>query len=396
MRTINPLRKLKSIKRGQLLFSIRHVLILLLLASFHITANATDQDGDGIEDSEDNCIEVTNPAQRDSNGDGYGNRCDADLDGNLVVNSADFILLRNRMYSDDPDADSNGDGMVNLADYILFRDQLNQLPGPSGTVSEPVVNENINFNQQQRLIADQFISIFENGTPEIQYDYAENIGDGRGITAGRAGFTSATGDMLIVIEKYSEIKPGNSLAIYIEELKYLEELRYEVGDRQGSASTENLDGLIEAWEENSQRETFRNVQDAVVSELYLQPARKKAKKIGARLPLTLLSLYDTNIMHGESGLNEIIKEATRRTNNLLPKGGANEISWLKNFNKYRKKVMLADDTWKDAVARVTELQDLIKAQNYQLKKFKMVIKAYDDETHNLPVNSNNNNNSSTH
>ncbi len=397
MRTINPLRKLKSIKRGQLLFSIRHVLILLLLASFHITANTAntaDQDDDGIEDSEDNCIEVTNPAQRDSNEDGYGNRCDADLDGNLVVNSADFILLRNRMYSDDPDADLNGDGMVNLADYILLRDQLNQLPGPSGTVSEPVVNENINFNQQQRLIADQFISIFENGTPEIQYDYAENIGDGRGITAGRAGFTSATGDMLIVIEKYSEIKPGNSLAIYIEELKYLEELRYEVGDRQGSASTENLDGLIEAWEENSQRETFRNVQDAVVSELYLQPARKKAKKIGARLPLTLLSLYDTNIMHGESGLNEIIKEATRRTNNLLPKGGANEISWLKNFNKYRKKVMLADDTWKDAVARVTELQDLIKAQNYQLKKFKMVIKAYDDETHNLPVNSNNN--SSTH
>jgi hypothetical protein len=37
----------------------------------------------------------------------------------------------------------------------------------------------------------QITSTFENSTLELQYDYVENIGDGRGITAGRAGFTSA-------------------------------------------------------------------------------------------------------------------------------------------------------------------------------------------------------------
>ena len=52
------------------------------------------------------------------------------------------------------------------------------------------------LNPEQRHRADALISIFENGTPKIQYGYAENIRDGRGITAGRAGFTTATGDAL--------------------------------------------------------------------------------------------------------------------------------------------------------------------------------------------------------
>ncbi len=44
---------------------------------------------------------------------------------------------------------------------------------------------------QKRVIADQLVSVFENDTPIIQYGYAKKMHDGRGITAGRAGFTSA-------------------------------------------------------------------------------------------------------------------------------------------------------------------------------------------------------------
>ena len=47
------------------------------------------------------------------------------------------------------------------------------------------------LNAEQRSRADQLVSIFENGTPLIQYDYAENLDDGRGVTVGQVGFTTA-------------------------------------------------------------------------------------------------------------------------------------------------------------------------------------------------------------
>jgi chitosanase len=50
--------------------------------------------------------------------------------------------------------------------------------------------------------AEQIISSFENSTTVIQYGYAENLHDGRGITAGRAGFTSGTDDLLAVVQLY--------------------------------------------------------------------------------------------------------------------------------------------------------------------------------------------------
>jgi len=241
--------------------------------------------------------------------------------------------------------------------------------------------EIVDLNAEQRLIADQFISIFENGTTKIEYDYAQNIDDGRGITAGRAGFTSGTGDMLIVIEKYTKIKPDNILKKYIPELKHLEKLRYEDGDKEGSASTKNLQGLVEAWKTSSSDSDFRKIQDEVVDELYFNPALEKANKLGLKYPLSLLSLYDTNIQHGENGLDRLIKKTG---NNTSPKDGYDEIEWLREFNEHRKVELNKDSTWRDSIVRVTELLDLIDEGNTQLKPFTMTIEEYDDEKHVLP------------
>jgi CSLREA domain-containing protein len=41
-----------------------------------------DRDGDGIADTSDNCVDVANPAQLDSDHDGIGDSCDHDTDGN--------------------------------------------------------------------------------------------------------------------------------------------------------------------------------------------------------------------------------------------------------------------------------------------------------------------------
>ncbi len=121
------------------------LLLILLTASFQSISDGLNQDidGDGIADSYDNCIEVANINQRDTDGDGYGNLCDADLDDNLIINAADFILLRNRLNSNNPDADLNGDGIVNAADFILLRNQLNSPPGPSAVADGILVNQPI-------------------------------------------------------------------------------------------------------------------------------------------------------------------------------------------------------------------------------------------------------------
>lgn len=95
-------------------------------------AGAVDTDGDGIPDASDNCTLVANADQRDTNGDGFGNICDPDLNDNGFVNAADQAILRSRLGTADPDADLDGNGVVNAADIGILRPYLGQPPGPSG------------------------------------------------------------------------------------------------------------------------------------------------------------------------------------------------------------------------------------------------------------------------
>ncbi|MEL7238556.1 MAG: thrombospondin type 3 repeat-containing protein, partial [Planctomycetota bacterium] len=93
-----------------------------------------DSDADGIVDESDNCTLISNPDQRDSNGDGFGNACDADLNNDGVVNVLDLGELRLVFFGDDADADFNGDGVVNIIDLGVLRAGFFLPPGPSGLV----------------------------------------------------------------------------------------------------------------------------------------------------------------------------------------------------------------------------------------------------------------------
>jgi hypothetical protein len=91
-----------------------------------------DDDGDAIANSFDNCTAIPNPDQRDTNGDGYGNLCDGDLNGSELVTAADWAIMRSRLNTVNADADLNGSGLVTQTDINILRGQLNRRPGPSG------------------------------------------------------------------------------------------------------------------------------------------------------------------------------------------------------------------------------------------------------------------------
>jgi len=109
--------------------------------SVNVVAAEEDTDGDGVPDTQDNCIDIPNgpgdiatagPSQNDTNGDGFGNRCDGDLNNDGLVTVTDFLILRGVLNSVDEDADLNGDGLVTVTDFLILRNSLNQPPGPSG------------------------------------------------------------------------------------------------------------------------------------------------------------------------------------------------------------------------------------------------------------------------
>ncbi len=96
-----------------------------------------DTDEDGVPDNADNCTLLVNPAQCDSDGDGYGNRCDADMNNNGSTNAQDTALFRQQLGKPSVGpafntADLNCNGAVNAQDTALFRQLLGSPPGPSG------------------------------------------------------------------------------------------------------------------------------------------------------------------------------------------------------------------------------------------------------------------------
>lgn len=96
-----------------------------------------DTDADGIEDYLDNCTLASNASQVDSDADGYGNRCDGDLNGDQATNAQDYTLFRLQLGLPSlapvfNPADINANGVVNAQDYVMFRQLLGKPPGPSG------------------------------------------------------------------------------------------------------------------------------------------------------------------------------------------------------------------------------------------------------------------------
>lgn len=235
----------------------------------------------------------------------------------------------------------------------------------------------IPLDQPRKVLADKVISCFENDNPEIQYGYIEDLNDGRGYTAGRAGFTSGTGDMVVVVQLYTDSVPSNVLAQYLPELYTLA--------ASSSGSVANLGGLPAAWATAAADPVFCYFQDRVSDSLYYQPAVEHARDIGANYPLTLLCLYDACIQHGDGddpdGLQAMIDRATKKARGT-PAEGVSEAKWLHEFNQVREHTLKhpsnedTKDEWKESVGRVHALEDLRKDGNFLLDRAQIEVNPY--------------------
>src|SRR4051812_24259803 len=184
----------------------------------------------------------------------------------------------------------------------------------------------------QHLRADKLISEFENSTQVIQYCYVEALEDGRGYTVGRAGFTSATGDLLEVAEMYTHEVPDNPLADLLPRLRELA--------ANGDGSNDGLEALPDAWKETCKDPRQRAIQDAVVDREYYNPAVKLWRKYGLKLPLSLAAIYDADIQHGAGpdpdGVPAMLKRTVKRAHGSPRNGRAGEKRFLREFIRERR------------------------------------------------------------
>lgn len=75
-----------------------------------------DTDGDLIPDYRDNCVEDENTSQKDLDGDGKGDACDNDIDGDGWSNGEDACDTRDCLFQWAPCYDCDGDGVNNQVD----------------------------------------------------------------------------------------------------------------------------------------------------------------------------------------------------------------------------------------------------------------------------------------
>jgi len=219
------------------------------------------------------------------------------------------------------------------------------------------------FDAAQRTRALQLISVFENGTPELQYGYVEDLDDGRGFTCG-LGFTTATGDAHDVVVRYQDAVGDNVLTPFLPELERLASL--DEGD--GADDTSGLNGFADAWQAASADAEFRVAEDAVVDDNNVEPALAHWRDLGHQSALSLFALLDAVWMHGDGDDLDGVPALIDRTC-VDP---ADEENWLRTFLAVRANDMLqpantaTKEEWTAALPRIDVQEDLLNDGNVDL------------------------------
>ncbi|MFI5912862.1 chitosanase [Dactylosporangium sp. NPDC051541] len=208
-------------------------------------------------------------------------------------------------------------------------------------------------------IAMQLVSSAENSSLDwkAQYKYIEDIGDGRGFTGGIIGFCSGTGDMLDLVEAYTQRVPANPLAQYLPALRKV----------NGSASHAGLDGFPAAWAKAAADPQFTKAQDDERDRVYFNPAVAQAKADGVGV-LGQFAYYDAMVMHGPGpdadSFGGIRKAALAKAK--APAQGGSESAYLTAFLDARATAMRTEAAHSDTSRVDTAQRQFLQQGNLDL------------------------------
>ncbi|MGW0882424.1 chitosanase [Streptomyces sp. NPDC002671] len=226
----------------------------------------------------------------------------------------------------------------------------------------------------KKEIAMQLVSSAENSSLDwkAQYKYIEDIGDGRGYTAGIIGFCSGTGDMLDLVQLYTDRKPGNVLAKYLPALRRV----------NGTDSHRGLDpDFPRDWRRAAQDTAFQRAQNDERDRVYFNPAVAQGKTDGLRA-LGQFCYYDAIVMHGDgddpTSFRNIRKRALRSAK--PPAQGGKETTYLNAFLDARVWAMKQEEAHSDTSRVDTEQRVFLRKGNLDLRT-PLDWKVYGDSYH---------------
>ncbi|MGW7524180.1 chitosanase [Streptomyces sp. NPDC054783] len=247
---------------------------------------------------------------------------------------------------------------------LLVSQRATAAPAAASGLDDPAKKE----------IAMELVSSAENSSLDwkAQYKYIEDIGDGRGYTAGIIGFCSGTGDMLDLVQLYADRKPGNVLAKYLPALRKV----------NGSDSHSGLDpNYPRDWRKAAQDAVFQQCQNDERDRVYFNPAVAQGKTDGLRA-LGQFCYYDAIVMHGDgddpTSFRNIRKRALRSAK--PPAQGGDETTYLDAFLDARVWAMKQEEAHSDTTRVDTEQRVFLRKGNLDLNT-PLDWKVYGDSYH---------------
>ncbi|MFJ2769110.1 chitosanase [Streptomyces sp. NPDC087300] len=245
-------------------------------------------------------------------------------------------------------------GAAAVAGPLIATQTATATPTSSGTAAGGL------DDPAKKEIAMQIVCSAENSSLDWkkQYGYIEDIDDDRGYTAGIIGFCSGTGDMLDLVELYTERKPNNVLAKYLPALREVD----------GTPSHEGLDPTYtKDWAKAAKDPDFQKAQNDERDRVYFNPAVKQGKTDGIGV-LGQFAYYDAIVMHGDGGdstsFSNIRKRALRSAK--TPAQGGDEVKYLNAFLDARVWAMKQEEAHEDTSRVDTAQRVFLKKGNLNL------------------------------
>lgn len=230
-------------------------------------------------------------------------------------------------------------------------------------------NGNSLDDRVKKEIAFELVSSAENSSLKWsdQYGYIEwnvegNATDNRGYTGGLIGFCSGCGDMTEVVQKYTDLKPGNALEPYIPALQRQAQLG------QGKTTQDGLGtAFVDAWKAAASDSKFQQAQMFILDNEYFDPAVSAAKSDGVGT-LGQFIYYDAIVMHGpgddSKSFGGIRAAAIKKAK--PPAQGGDQAAYLNAFMDIRVQIMESEQAHED-VDRVENMQrKWVQAGNFNL------------------------------